>query len=72
MNSPAVVAREPVMTVAVVGALIGAAATILASFGIAIGDDKVSAVEGLWAIVGPIIAGLIARRYVSPVTPTRE
>ena len=62
------VAEEPVMIVAAVGSLIGSVATVLAAFDVtALSADQFSAIEALWAIAGPIVAGLVARRYVSPV-----
>jgi hypothetical protein len=59
--------REPVMAATSLVSAIAAVLVLLRSFGVQITDDQYNAIINLVAIVGPIGAGLWARRRVTPV-----
>lgn len=58
---------EPVLTVTGIGSVIGAVIALLVSFGVHLSADQTATILGLWAAIGPIVLGTIARRYVTPV-----
>jgi len=57
---------EPAVTIASIVALVGAAITLLVVFGVQVTDDQRDAVLAFVAVAGPIVAGLLIRRKVTP------
>lgn len=58
---------EPVITVATITAAVSAIIALLVAFGLDLSDDQRNAILGVVAVVAPIIAGALARGYVTPV-----
>lgn len=59
---------EPVITVASLTAFVAAVLAVLAAFGLPLTDDQQKAILGLVAVVAPVVVGVLARRFVTPVT----
>lgn len=59
--------KEPVMTVATASAVVGAVLVLLRSFGVGISEDQYNAIIGVVVVAGPVVAGVLARRKVTPV-----
>lgn len=66
MNTHRATATEPVVTVGMVSALVAAILALLVAFGIDIPEDVQTGILGLIAVAAPIVAGVIARKYVTP------
>lgn len=64
--------REPVITVGTISALVAAILALLVAFGIDIPDDVQSGILAVIATAAPIVAGVIARRYVTPAQDVVE
>lgn len=58
---------EPVLAVGTITALVAAAISLLTAFGVDVTDDQREAILAFVAIVGPVVAALVARRKVTPV-----
>lgn len=58
--------NEPAITVASITAGVTAFLGLLAAFGLPLTDEQTSAILGVVAVVGPLVVGFIARRYVVP------
>jgi hypothetical protein len=58
--------NEPVLTVASIQAVIGAAFIFLASYGLSISTEQRAGILGLYVVVAPIVFGIIARARVTP------
>lgn len=63
---------EPVLTTATVTAAIGAVLALLTQFGVDLTESQTAAILGLFATLAPLVAGLIARRRVTPVAMPRN
>ena len=63
--------REPLLTVAAVTAVATALLGLGVAFGLPVSDDQQAAILAAVAAVAPIVVGLIARRYVTPVADPR-
>lgn len=62
--------KQPVLTIASVQAVIAAIISALVLFNVwHPTDDQVAAVLGLYAVLAPIVFGLLARSKVTPVAP---
>lgn len=59
---------EPVVTVASITAAVAALIGVLVAFGVPLTDDQQKALLALVAVVAPLVAAVIARRKVTPVT----
>ena len=59
---------EPVITVATITAAVSAIIALLVAFGLDLSDDQRNAILGVVAVAAPIIAGALARGYVTPVS----
>lgn len=57
---------EPALTVGTVSALVSALLALLVAFGIDIPEDVQTGILAVIATAAPIVAGIIARRYVTP------
>lgn len=61
--------KEPLLTIGVLGSLIGATIVLLQSFGVSITDAQSDALNNFFAIAIPIVIGIIGRQFVySPAT----
>ena len=60
--------NEPAITIGSIVALVGAVVALLVSFGVDITDEQQKAILAVVTIGGPIAAGLLIRRKVTPVT----
>lgn len=58
--------KEPVVTVATVTALVGAAVALVVAFGAPLTEEQQNAILGLTTVVAPLVV-IVARRYVTPV-----
>lgn len=58
---------EPAITIASVVALVAAVIGLLVAFGVEVTDAQRDAILTLVGIGGPIVAGLLIRRKVTPV-----
>lgn len=59
--------NEPAITVASITAVVAAIIGALVAFGVNLSDDQQKAILALVAVVGPVVAGLVTRRKVTPV-----
>jgi len=57
---------EPVLTIASVQAALVALIALAMEFGVDLTDRQVAAILGAYAAVAPLVAGVIARRKVTP------
>ena len=64
-KSQGLLRNEPVVSAAVITALVGALLRLLIAFGIDISSDQVEAILDLVTLAAPIIGALIARRFVT-------
>lgn len=72
VSNPDPDSKEPVMTVATLGALVGAGLTVAMAFGVDINDARTKAIAGLIVVAGPLVLGWLARRKAySPATVAR-
>lgn len=69
MSVKGAVQSEPVLSAAGVTAVITAGLAVLVAFGVPITDAQAVAVVGFVGVVAPIVAGVWARRRVTPVKP---
>ena len=60
--------REPAITVGTVSAAVAAVLTLLVAFGLDITEEQQTAILGVVATIGPLVAGLLIRRRVTPVS----
>jgi ABC-type Fe3+-siderophore transport system permease subunit len=58
---------EPAVTIGSIVALVGAVLTLLVVFGVEITDAQQKAIIAVVTVGGPILAGLLIRRKVTPV-----
>lgn len=58
--------KEPAITLGTISAAVAAILTLLVAFGLDISEDQQTAILGVVATVGPIVAGLLIRRKVTP------
>lgn len=58
--------REPAITVGTISAAVAAIIGLAVAFGAPITEDQQIAILGVVAAVGPIIAAVVIRRFVSP------
>lgn len=58
--------REPAITVGTISAAVAAIIGLAVAFGAPITEDQQIAILGVVAALGPIIAAVITRRFVSP------
>ena len=58
---------EPVLAWASIVAFVGAVLVLLRSFGFGITEDQYNAIIGVVVVAGPIVAGVLGRRKVTPV-----
>lgn len=58
--------REPAITIGTISAAVGAIIALAVSFGVPLSEDQQIAILGVVAAVGPIVAAIITRRFVSP------
>lgn len=63
---------EPAITIASITALIAAVITLGTAFGLNLSEDQQAAILGLVAVAGPIVAGVLTRRQVSPTAPAAD
>lgn len=57
---------EPAITIGSISAGVGAIIALVVAFGVPLTEDQQIAILGVVAAVGPIVATVITRRYVSP------
>lgn len=58
--------KEPVITIGSISAGVGAIIALVVAFGVPLTEDQQIAILGVVAAVGPIVATVITRRFVSP------
>jgi len=58
---------EPVLAATTLVSVVASILVLLRSFGVQLSDDQYNAIINVVAIVGPVVAGLWARRRVTPV-----
>lgn len=58
--------NEPAVTVASITAGVTAILGLLTAFGLPLTDEQTTAILGVVAVIGPLVVGFIARRYVVP------
>lgn len=63
---------EPVVTVATITAVAAAVIAVAVAFGAPITDDQQKAILAFVGVAAPLVAGIIARRHVTPVAPTHR
>jgi hypothetical protein len=61
------VSREPLVSVAVLVAVVGAVLALLKSFGVDITNEQQAAISGVALVVAPILVALFVRPRVTPV-----
>lgn len=59
--------REPAITVGTVSAAVAAILALLVAFGLDVTEEQQTAILGVVAALGPIVAGVLIRGKVSPV-----
>lgn len=64
--------REPVLSIAGLLAAVSAVITVLVAFGLDLTEAQSTAVLGAVAALAPLVAALVARRRVTPVTDPRN
>lgn len=64
-KSQGLLRNEPVVSAAVITALVGALLRLLIAFGIDISSDQVEAILDLVTLAAPIVGALVARRFVT-------
>lgn len=60
--------REPVVTVASITAAVAALIGLLIAFGVDLSDDQQKAILAVVAVAGPLVAGIVSRSKVTPVS----
>lgn len=58
--------NEPAITIGGISAAVGAVIALCVAFGVPLTEDQQIAILGVVAALGPIIAAVITRRFVSP------
>lgn len=58
--------NEPAITIGGISAAVGAFIALCVAFGVPLTEDQQGAILGVVAALGPIIAAVITRRFVSP------
>lgn len=61
--------KEPAITIGGISAGVGAIIALCVAFGVPLTEDQQIAILGVVAALGPIIAAVITRRFVSPAQP---
>jgi len=64
--------HEPAISIGAISAAVAAVLTLLVAFGIDVTEEQQTAILGVVAAVGPIVAGLLIRRKVTPVDRSRD
>lgn len=59
---------EPAVTVASITAAVAAVLALLAAFGLPVSPEQQTAILGVVAVIGPLVVGVLARRFVVPVS----
>lgn len=57
---------EPALTIGSFTALAAAAITLLVAFGVEVTEEQQTAILGFVAVAGPIVAGFLTRKRVTP------
>lgn len=63
---------EPLITTAVITAIIAALITLLKAFGVPITEDQQNAINQFLVVLAPLIVAGIARVYVTPLSRPRD
>jgi hypothetical protein len=63
---------EPVITVGTISAAVAAIIALLVAFGVSLDDTQQKAILGVVAVIGPIVASVISRGYVTPVAKAQS
>ena len=58
--------KEPAITIGSISAGVSAVIALLVAFGVPLTEDQQTAILGVVAAAGPIVAAVITRRFVSP------
>jgi hypothetical protein len=64
--------REPVLSSGTVTAIVTAAVALLVSYGFDITNDQQSAILGIVAVLAPLVAAVVARPKVTPLSSPRD
>lgn len=59
--------REPAITVGTISAAVAAILALLVAFGLDVTEEQQTAILGVVAAIGPLVAGLLIRHKVTPV-----
>lgn len=63
---------EPVLGWSALVAFVGGLVTLLVEFGIDISDGQVKAILAVLALAGPVVAAVVARRAVTPLSDPQD
>ena len=58
--------NEPAITIGTISAAVGAVIALCVAFGVPLTEDQQIAILGVVSALGPIVAAVITRRFVSP------
>ena len=58
--------NEPAITIGTISAAVSAVIALLVAFGVPLTEDQQIAILGVVASLGPIVAAVITRNFVSP------
>lgn len=61
--------KEPAITIGLIGTAAASVLALLVAFGVPLDPEQQKAILGVVAALGPIIAAVITRRFVSPAQP---
>lgn len=64
--------KEPLITTAVVTAVIAALITLLKAFGVPITEEQQSAINQFLVVMAPLIVAGVGRIYVTPLSAPRD
>lgn len=64
--------NEPLVTAAVIAAVIGAFITLLKAFGVPLSADQQAAISSFVVVVAPLLTAWYARSRVTPLTKPRD
>lgn len=64
--------NEPLITAALITAIIAGLVTLLRAFGVPITQEQQDAINQFMAILAPLVVAAVARQYVTPVASPRD
>ena len=70
--SPTTRKAEPAVKIGTISAAVAAVLYLLVVFGVPLTDEQQTAILAVVTVVGPLVAGVVIRRYVTPVRSGRR